>query len=124
MVHLARNWHLDIDRGPECLFVKLSPPKNLAGRDADLADRLWDILSRHFTYRVVLEMDDVERLPSRLIGELVQLHRWIQAHGGMLRLCGLSDACRQALDACHLAGALPNYDSRVDAVHGHSQAPR
>lgn len=124
MVHLARSWQLDIDRGPECLFVRLSPPISRTGTHCDLADRLWDILSRHFTYRVVLEMDDVERLPSRLIGELVQLQRWIQAHGGMLRLCGLSDTCQQTLDACHLSGALPNYHSRVDAVRGHSRAPR
>ncbi len=124
MVKIAESWQLDIDRGPDCLFVKISPPNYLANRDSDLAERLWSILSKHFTYRLVLEMDDVDRLPSRVIGDLVLLRRRIQAHGGMLRLCGLSEPCVRALEECCLDGELPNYDSRTDAVMAHSSLTR
>jgi anti-anti-sigma factor len=119
MVKSALRWNFSVDRGPDCLFVKLRVPKVTLQESNQLAEKLWKILSRHFVYRLVLEMDEVDRLPSPVIGQLVALKQRIQQHGGMLRLCGLRETCREALDACCLEADLPNYDDRTDAVVGH-----
>ena len=114
----ADQWDFRIDRGPDWLFLKLPPD---AGTEPDLADRLWGVLTRHFTYRLVLEMDDLDVLPSQLMGQLIMLQKRVIQHDGALRLCGLSDACRDALRLCRLDRALPSHANRKDAVRGRSQ---
>ncbi len=109
-----------VDRGPDWLFVRLHP--DLDNLDT-VADRLWAQLNQHFIHRLVLEMDDVPFLPSRLIGQLVMLQKRVLQHDGALRLCGLSDSCFQALHVCRLDQVLPNYESRQQAVCG-CKAPR
>ena len=108
-----------VDRGPDCLFVKIRIPDGHVPKDGQLAEELWSILSKHFTYRLVLEMEEVDRLPGCAVDELLELNRRIQAHGGMLRLCGLSEQCRKALDAQRAKANLPRYHDRTDAVVGH-----
>ena len=116
-------WDLHVDRGPDWLFLKLPAS---AGNESNVADRLWSVLTRHFTYRLVLEMDDLDLLPSQLIGQLIMLQKRVMQRDGALRLCKMSDGCQEALHLCRLDRALPNYASREDAVHGLTQpsAPR
>jgi len=114
MADISEDWGVDVDRGPDWLFLKLKP-----GRDVDdVADRIWSVADRHFVYRLVLEMDDVGMLPSRLMGQLVLLQKRVMQRQGSLRLCGLSNQCEQALHMCRLDQALPNYGNREDAVMG------
>jgi anti-anti-sigma factor len=113
--NLRERWEVDIDRGPDWLFVRLHPGK--ASPD-DLAERVWSAADRHFVYRLVLEMDDVEFLPSPLMGQLVMLQKRAIQHAGALRLSGLSDDCADALHMCRLDRALPNFPSREEAVVG------
>ena len=102
-----------VDRGPDWLFVRLHP-----GEQHDhLADQLWAMLTQHFIYRLVLEMDEVAFLPSTMIGQLVMLHKRVLQHEGTLRLCGLSPQCKEALHLCRLDQALPNFECRTDAVY-------
>lgn len=112
---VCEEWGVDVDRGPDWLFVKLRP-----GRETphDLGEQLWKAADCHFIYRLVLEMEDVEILPSQVIGELVLLQRRLMKRGGGLRLCGLSPECAQVIHFCRLDSALPNYDNREDAVLG------
>ena len=84
----------------------------------ELADRLWTLLQREFTHRLVLEMDDLPLLRSALLGELIQLHERITAEGGLLRLCGLSNDCRQVLCSSRLSDRFPHYGNRTEAVMG------
>jgi len=103
-----------VDRGPDWLFVRLHP-----GEQQDhLADELWALLSQHFIYRIVLEMDEVKFFPSLLMGQLVMLQKRVLQHDGALRLCGLSPQCKDALHLCRLDHALPNFECRTDAVYG------
>ncbi|HMO85554.1 MAG TPA: hypothetical protein PKC18_11620, partial [Lacipirellulaceae bacterium] len=88
------NWGVDVDRGPDWLFVKLRPGTTDPG---DMADQLWKLADRHFVYRLVLEMDQLDTFPSRLMGQLVTLHKRVLQRQGALRLCGLRDECAQAL---------------------------
>ncbi|NOY29985.1 MAG: STAS domain-containing protein [Planctomycetes bacterium] len=104
-----------VDRGPDWLFVKIRPEEH---RLEDVAERLWALLEKHFIYRLVLEMDEVDFLPSLLMGQLVMLHKRVLQHDGALRLCGLSHSCAQALHFCRLDQALPNFETREDAVRG------
>jgi anti-anti-sigma factor len=83
-----------------------------------LAERLWRLLQQHFTYRMVLELDEVRLLNSPLIGQLIQLYRWIKEHDGVLRLCGLSAYNRQVLHACRLDDRFLPYQDRQEALMG------
>lgn len=120
MVGLRDEWGVEVDRGPDWLFLRLQPGANPTG----VADKLWSLADRHFTYRLVLEMEDVDVLPSDLMGQLVVLQKRVLQRHGALRLCGLSDQCAQAIHFCRLDQALPNYDNREEAVKGarHSNA--
>ena len=112
-VLLDQAWDLEVDRGPGWLFVRLHG----GGFDADeVADRLWDILNKHFVHRVVLEMEDIEFLPSSLLGQLVMLQKRVMQRGGALRLCGLSPQCHETLHLCRLDQILPCYQNRDDAI--------
>jgi anti-anti-sigma factor len=83
-----------------------------------LAERIWNLLDRHFTYRVVLEMDQIDVLNSPMIGQLVQLQQRIQQQGGLMRICGLSPYNRRVLEVCGLDRQMPCYDDVHEAVMG------
>ncbi len=119
MVSTVTRWQLDVDRGPGWLFIRLRPPSDSLEIDFDLAAQIWAMLTNHLTYRLVLEMDEVQYMPSALIGQLVLLQKRIHEHDGVLRLCGLSARCQQVLQLCRLSDGLPNYEDRVEAVLGH-----
>jgi len=59
MVHLAPAWHLEVERGPGCLIVRLEPPQDPLHNWDGLAEHLWSLLEEQFTYRVVLDMQHV-----------------------------------------------------------------
>ena len=136
MVQTSEDWQLDVARGPGCVIVRPHhlDPKLLAeaatvaddaaadeptvSEIATLAEDIWDILEKHLTYRVVLDMDEVVQLTSRLLGQLVALQSRVDAHGGTVRVCGLSASNENVLDVTHLRSRIPCYDTRGEAVHG------
>ena len=71
MLATVPGWELDVERGPDWLLVKVKGPANGAPSTPSLAECLWSLCERHFTYRLVLELDQVEVLTSHLIGQLV-----------------------------------------------------
>ena len=116
MPHLESRTEFEVvDRGPDWLFVRLHPDFDELDH---LADHLWATMDQHFIYRVVLEMQEVDFLPSRMMGQLVMLQKRILQQGGALRLCRLSPDCQRALHFCRLDRALPCFASREDAVLG------
>ncbi len=112
----SASWKLEVDRGPDWLFVKVCVPKRYRGEDPPLADLVWEQLQQHFVYRLALELDDVPPMHSFLLGQLVALQRRILEHDGVMRVCGLSPMNRRALETCGLGHELPNYDDRNEAV--------
>ncbi len=118
MTQLADGWEYDLERGPECLFVRLRADEPQADAEPPLAAQLWAVLDEHMVYRLVLELDQIELLHSYVIGQLLLLGRRLHAQGGMLRLCGLSAHNRLALAALQLEDHLPTYNNRFDAVVG------
>ena len=117
----ARGWSLEIERGPECLFVR---PRRASGEsDAarSLAEQLWSLSEQNFTYRVVLELSEIRQLDSLLIEQLLWLEQQIRDHGGMLRICGLSPDNQAALVEAGLDGHFAQYCNREAAVMGWSR---
>jgi anti-anti-sigma regulatory factor len=120
-IHNVDGLELNVDRGPNWLFVKLRSKDNAKGSVPQIADKLWSISSRHFIYRLVLELDSLEEMPSGMMGQLVLLQSRLSQCGGALRICGLSPECEESMHSCHLDSALPNHASREAAVMGGSE---
>lgn len=117
-VHVLDGLKLTVDRGPNWLFVKLCPTRDLARGVAGLAERVSSIAAQHFIYRVVLELDELRSLPESAVEQLVRLQERLAEHGGALRLCGLSAKCAATLRERELESVLPNHDTRQAAVLG------
>jgi anti-anti-sigma regulatory factor len=118
-VHVVDGLEMDVDRGPNWLFVKLRAKKKRPLIEVpQIAEKLWSISSRHFIYRLVLELEELEDLPSGVMGQLVLLQQRLAQCGGALRICGLSPECEETLQSYHLDNALPNHTSREQAVMG------
>src|SRR5262245_25054142 len=115
----SSGWQLDVDRGPDWVFVRLHPAEHGSTDDYTLAEQIWAILQQSFTYRLVLELDEIGLMNSCMIAQLVLLSKRINSHGGLLRLCGLSAGNQEVVHMCRLDGCLPNYPNRGDAVMGH-----
>jgi anti-anti-sigma factor len=125
MIQIAEGWELDIERGPDWLFVR---PRNVSPQASETppwAEQIWSLLEQHFTNRLVLELDQVPFLHSYLIGQLVWLLKRIHTHGGMMRIAGLSTPNQEALRICHLDSGFAQYSNREDAIMGcRSTRPR
>ena len=106
----------DVDRGPDWIFVRMSPPEESAVETPQLAEAVWALLEQNFTYRVVLELDRIQLLRSYMVGQLIMLAKRVHTHGGVLRICGLSHVNEEVLRCCQLGGQLPNYRDRSEAV--------
>lgn len=71
MLAVAPGFELDVQRGPDWLIVRI---KNFDPAEPDLPllmERIWSLLEQHFTYRVVLELDQVPLLSSALVEQLL-----------------------------------------------------
>ncbi|MDZ4818064.1 MAG: STAS domain-containing protein [Planctomycetota bacterium] len=124
MLPTIAGWNLEVERGPDWVFVRARPhdhDNRNAYHDEDVAnfaDQVWAVLEQSFTYRLVLELEGVPLLHSRLIGQLVRLSKRVHSHNGVLRLSGLSLENQAVLHVCRLDNALPCFESRGDAVNG------
>lgn len=119
MIEVCPGWILPLDRGPDWLFVKLTPPPTEIALQDQFAESVWQAMECHFVYRVILEMDGLPTLPSYLIGQLVLLQKRVCTHGGLLRLVGLSDANERVLHMSRLGDRFPTFGNRSDAVMGY-----
>jgi len=117
-VHVADGLKMEVERGPNWLFIKLRSQGKPLERVPQLADKLWAIASRHFIYRLVLELDELESLPSDVMGQLVLLQERLAQCDGALRICGLSPECEETLHDCQMDTALQNHSTRAEAVMG------
>jgi anti-sigma B factor antagonist len=109
-----------IERGPEWLFVRLGSNDLKEYSGFQLAGRLWELLEKHLTYRLVLEFDDISILDSEKISQMVLLSKRILEHDGMLRLSGISQQNRAVMEACNIEDLFAMYEDRHGAVMGSS----
>ncbi|MCA9188593.1 MAG: hypothetical protein R3E01_04460 [Pirellulaceae bacterium] len=118
---LAEGWTLEVERGPEWLFIRPNTSPGHQFDRVDLADSIWQLLDEHLVYRVVLELDNLPILNSYMIGQLVRLKRRIATRNGLFRIAGLHEANLDALRVSNLTGHLDHYLNRHEAVMGHVQ---
>jgi hypothetical protein len=114
----AAGYELDVERGPEWLLIRV---RNVDPAELDawaLTNHIWSVLRQHFTYRLVLELQELPSLSDELIERLIELRSRVDAHEGTMRLCGLSSKNRQVMHACHGDEQLHPYRDRQDAVVG------
>jgi hypothetical protein len=109
---------MDVERGPNWLLVRLHPGNNTGIPAPNVADELWKLTTRSFTYRLVLEMDQLQHLPFGLTDQLADLRERLAERGGSLRICGLSQDGETELSESQLAKTCPNHRDRVAAVWG------
>lgn len=115
MVQAAPGLELDVERGPDWLFVR---PHGLPQDDdgPPLGEMVWGLLEQNFVHRLVLELDALKKLDDGLIHELLWLEKRIYAVGGMMRICGLKPVCVKALCKLRLDRRFHPHTSREDAV--------
>jgi len=116
--NVSAGWDLDVDRGPNWLFVRINGADRNAARIRPLAEELRALLEEHLINRIVVEVN-VPGLPLRSVfRQLAILAQWLDDHHGVIRLCGQTASCKDALRRCGLSGRIPLYRNRVDAVFG------
>jgi anti-anti-sigma factor len=118
MLATAPGFELEVERGPGWLMVRIGGFEGDFADSCLLADQLWSLMERHFTYRMVVELDEIQMLNSHLLGQLIQLHRRAEKRAGKVRICGVSEYNRRVLHSTHLDELLKPYHSRHDAVMG------
>lgn len=118
VTHALEGFKLTVDRGPNWLFVNLRPKRRFADDIAHIADELWSIASRHFTYRIVLELEELREIPPAMVDQLVVLQERLAHCDGSLRICGMSVGPIRNLCEGDFETALPVYGSRQEAVLG------
>jgi anti-anti-sigma regulatory factor len=126
MAEIARGWELSVERGPNWLFVKvLGQPDSRTGNEP-LAEQLFRLMEEHFSFRLVLELDEVETLDNLLIRQLALLDDLARSRGGFVRLCGLSPRNWQIVVRNGLGDVFPAYRDREEAVFAshHPRKPR
>jgi anti-anti-sigma regulatory factor len=117
-VHIVDGLKLNVERGPNWLFVRLRTKQRSQVEVPQFAEKLWSIASRHFIYRLVLELDELDEMPSGMMGQLVLLQERLAQCDGALRICGLSPECEETLHSYHVESALQNHATREEAVMG------
>lgn len=120
MTQVAQFWGLSVERGPNCLVLQLKAASSASADGLALADSIWMVLEKHFVYRVVLDMREVDLLSDYLLQELIALSHRLRTRGGLLRLCGLTPGNRRILQSACLDGRLPAYPTRRCAVLANS----
>lgn len=118
MVELASGWNLNVERGPDWLFVRIHCDDADPNASPSLAEAIWSLLKDHFTRRIVVECDQVPLLNSGILSELLKLRSMINSENGMMRLSGLSPVNRRVLRTMKLENELPVYSDRNAAVMG------
>ncbi len=117
-LQIAPGWEVDVEAGPDWLFVRIYRPSHDASQTPQLAAAVWELLEQRGMNQVVLEMEQIDILWSYLVGQLVLLHKRVSVHGGAVRLCGLSPQNQEVLRLSRLSDRFLPYGNREDAVTG------
>jgi anti-anti-sigma factor len=118
MLPTASDCEFDVDRGPDWLLIRVRKWEPGDMESSPLAEQVWRLMEQHLMHRLVLELDQVPMLNSRMIGQLIKLYRRISECEGVMRLCGLTQRNRDLMHQCRLDERLPPYQDRQDAVLG------
>ncbi|HYT90400.1 MAG TPA: STAS domain-containing protein [Gemmataceae bacterium] len=96
--------HIEIDRTGDVHCVRLCQAKMDETALYELADELDRLVSADGCRKLLLSLgpEEPQFLYSVFLAKLVTLQRRLQAGGGALKLCEVSDDTRKIFDACRL----------------------
>ena len=114
-------WELSVQRGPNTLLAKVKALGSEVFDAEPVVRRLWSLMSTHFSYRLILEVEGVEALTEQNIARLVALDERARAHGGFVRLSGLSPYNRSLLRESRFSNVFLAYRDFLEAVFGSAQ---
>ncbi|MGD9722794.1 MAG: hypothetical protein AB7O59_15780 [Pirellulales bacterium] len=114
-VSVARGWDLEVDRGPDWLFVRPLAFDRALDDAPSLGEQIWGLLEQTLTHRLVLELGGLS-LDEKLIAQILQLQERVHAHDGIMRVCGLSAENEQLLRSHDVDGQIALYCDREAAV--------
>lgn len=77
-----------IQRGPNCLIVRLNEQRTLNDRTEQLANRLLSTLAQHSTNRVVVEVIESEEPRDEIFDVLCRVRDDVTSRGGSLKVIG------------------------------------
>ena len=115
----ARGWDLEVEIGPNWLFVRPRPLEEIepSGR-AMLAEQVLALLDQTLIDRLVLELGEIDHLDGDLIEQLYWLQSRIHERDGILRICGLTGDNALRLRDHEFGAHLPHYRDREAAILG------
>ena len=90
---------------------------------AIVRERLFDLVDNQGQRLVVLNFGRAVGLTSRMLGQVVALHKKLQASGGRLVLCGVSPFLHEVFATAELPGALCIRDGEDEALRAVASAP-
>jgi anti-sigma B factor antagonist len=90
---------------------------------AEVRERLFDLVDNQGQRLVVLNFGRAVGLTSRMLGQVVALHKKLQASGGRLVLCGVSPFLHEVFATAELPGALCIRDGEEEALKALTSAP-
>lgn len=118
MHQFAPGWLLTTEHVPHWMIVRLTRFGDDAAPEPPVADAVVRLADEQSQHRIIFELADNVLLASRLVGELVELHKRLHLKSGALRLCGVSAYNFEVIRLMRLADRLPNYDTREAAIAG------
>ena len=117
MPRLPGGFDVALERGPDWLFVRLTPSANgRASGGHRLGASLLELARDHGTRRVVVELDGLQEIDDELLEGLALLGRILESEQGVLRLCGGNHEHLARRESCGATGHLPHFSCRNEAV--------
>jgi stage II sporulation protein AA (anti-sigma F factor antagonist) len=115
---------LEIDQDGSVTVVRLLCPELVREGDIQtMGKRLLRVVQELGCRRVVLNLADVERMDSGMIGKILALHRAARAVGGRVALCSVNPALTEAFTSLCLTRLFDIYPDPQGAVQALQAAP-
>ncbi|MGI9517791.1 MAG: STAS domain-containing protein [Pirellulaceae bacterium] len=81
-----------------------------------VAGQLFEVISATSCRQVLLDLRGIQFITSDVIGQLIMLHKKCLANNHQLKLCGVTDANKMALDLVRFDKLVEFYESKPEAV--------
>jgi stage II sporulation protein AA (anti-sigma F factor antagonist) len=115
---------LDICQQGAVTVVRLLCPNLTCEIDVSaVGKRLLRVVEELGGRRIVLNLIEVERMDSLMIGKIIALYKTARAAGGRVVLCALNPLLAEALEALHINRLLAVYATEQEAVEALASAP-
>ena len=115
---------LDIDQLGGVTVVRLLCAELVQEPEVDIVGkRLLRVVEELGARRVVVNLAEVARMDSGMIGKIIALYKTARKVGGRVALCELNPMLFEALKALHITRLLAIFATEQDAVQALGNAP-